>query len=51
MGAVIVHVGPDDVPLMPPFDALEGAAIRDLDIYVKGDILGFILCASFPTSP
>ena len=32
---------------MSLFDVLEGAAIRDLDIYVKGDILGSILFASF----
>ena len=48
---MLEHAAPDVGPLMSLFDVLEGAAIRDLDIYVKGDILGFILCASFPTSP
>ncbi len=48
---MLEHAAPDVGPLMSLFDVLEGAAISDLDIYVRGDILGFILCASFQTSP
>lgn len=48
---MLEHAAPDVGPLMSLFDVLEGAAISDLDIYVRGDILGFILCTSFQTSP
>ena len=39
---MLEHAAPDVGPLMSLFDVLEGAAIRDWDIYVKGVILGSI---------